>query len=119
MPFVDRDLLSRALTSILNNALEAIKDGGKIHVKLFPRGDSVGIEISDTGCGIPEDNLTAIFDPFFSTKPDRVGISLTIAHRIVKEQGGTIRVKSRRGKGAIFSLFLPMDRRRKVRTQLL
>ncbi len=119
MPFIDRELLSRALSSILDNALEAIKDAGEINVTLFPRGDHVGIEISDTGCGIPEDNLNAIFEPFFSTKPDRVGINLTIAHRIIKEQGGTIRVASQEGKGTRFSLFLPMDRRRKIRTQLL
>jgi len=79
MPFIDRELLSRAISSILGNALEAMDDGGEINVRLFPRGDHVGVEISDTGCGIPEENLNAIFEPFFSTKPERVGINLTIA----------------------------------------
>jgi PAS domain S-box-containing protein len=119
MPFIDGDLLAKALSFILDNALEAIEKAGSIHVKLFPHDDSIGIEISDTGCGIPEENLGAIFDPFFSTKPDRVGINLATAHRIIKEQGGTIQVSSQQGKGTSFSILLPKDRRRRIRTQIL
>jgi PAS domain S-box-containing protein len=119
MPFIDGDLLTRALSYILDNAFEAIEEGGSIHIKLFPKGDFIGIEISDTGCGIPEGNFGAIFDPFFSTKPDRVGISLATAHRIIKEQGGTIQVSSQLGEGTSFSIFLPKDRRRRIRTQIL
>jgi len=119
MPFIDGDLLTRALSYILDNAFEAIEEGGSIHIKLFPKGDFIGIEISDTGCGIPEGNFGAIFDPFFSTKPDRVGISLATAHRIIKEQGGTIQVSSQQGEGTSFSIFLPKDRRRRIRTQIL
>ncbi len=119
MPFIDGGLLAKAFTYILDNALEAINEGGSIHVKLFPKGDFIGIEISDTGCGIPEGNLEAIFDPFFSTKPDGVGINLTTAHRIIKEQGGTIQVSSQQGKGTSFSILLPKDRRRRIRTQIL
>jgi signal transduction histidine kinase len=119
MPFIDGDLLSRALRSILENAIEAVNEGGKIRIKLFPKDDHVGIEISDTGCSISQENLDAVFDPFFSTKPDRVGISLTTARRIIKEQGGTIQASSQRGKGTSFSVLLPMDRRRRIRTQIL
>ena len=88
-------------------AVEAVNEGGSIHVKLFPKGDFIGIEISDTGRGIPEGDLGEIFDPFFSTKPDRTGINLTTAHRIIKEQGGTIQVSSQQGKGTSFSILLP------------
>ncbi len=119
MPFIDGNLLARALSYILENAFEAIEEGGSIHVKLFPKDDFIGIEISDTGCGIPEGNLGAIFDPFFSTKPDRIGINLATAHRIIKEQGGTIQVSSQEGKGTRFSILLPKDRRRRIRTQIL
>jgi len=119
MPFIDGDLLSRAFSYILDNAVEAIEEGGSIHVKLFPKDDFIGIEISDTGCGIPEGNLGAIFDPFFSTKPDRIGINLATAHRIIKEQGGTIQVSSQQGKGTRFSILLPRDRRRRIRTHIL
>jgi PAS domain S-box-containing protein len=119
MPFIDGNLLARALSYILENAFEAIEEGGSIHVKLFPKDDFIGIEISDTGYGIPEGNLGEIFDPFFSTKPDRVGINLASAHRIIKEQGGTIQVSSQEGKGTRFSILLPKDRRRRIRTQML
>jgi len=117
--FIDGPFLAKALSYILDNAIEAIDGEGSIHVKLFSKDDFIGIEISDSGCGIPEENLGAIFDPFFSTKPGKVGISLATTHRIIKEQGGTIQVSSKRGKGTRFSILLPKERRRKIRTQRL
>ncbi|UCD71301.1 MAG: PAS domain S-box protein [Syntrophobacterales bacterium] len=117
--FIDGGLLARALRYILDNAIEAIDGEGSIHVKLFSKGHFIGIEISDSGCGISEEHLGAIFDPFFTTKPSKVGISLATAHRIIKEQGGTIQVSSKQGKGACFTIFLPKERRRKIRTGAL
>jgi PAS domain S-box-containing protein len=117
--FIDGPLFAKALSCILHNAVEATNGGGSIHVRLFSKNDLICIEISDSGCGIPEENLGAIFDPFFSTKPDKVGISLATTHRIIREQGGTIQVVSQQGKGTRFSIFLPRERRRKMRTQLL
>jgi signal transduction histidine kinase len=117
--FIDGPLLTKALSYIFENAIEAIDGEGAIHVRLFSKGDFIGIEISDSGCGIPEENLEAIFDPFFSTKPDKVGVSLATAHRIIKEQAGTIQVYSQEGEGTRFSVFLPVERRRKIRTQPL
>jgi len=117
--FIDGPLLTRALSHILDNAIEAIDGEGSIRVKLFPKDDLVGIEISDSGCGIPQKNLGAIFEPFFSTKPGRVGIGLATTHRIIREQGGTMRVASHHGKGTRFSISLPTERRRKIRTQRL
>ena len=119
LAFIDASLLTRALAHILDNAIEAINGEGAIHVRLFSKDDFIGIEISDSGCGIPRENLGAIFEPFFSTKPGRVGIGLATAHRIIREQGGTIQVVSQQGKGTGFSIFLPTERRRKIRTQHL
>jgi len=117
--FVDRELLERTLAYIMDNAVEAIDGEGSIHVRLFSKDDLIGIEISDSGCGIPEESLGAIFDPFFSTKLDNVGMSLATAHRIIRELGGTIQVMSRQGRGTRVLIFLPRERRRKMRTQLL
>jgi PAS domain S-box-containing protein len=117
--FVDRELLERALGYVLDNAVEAIDGEGSIRVRLFSKDDLIGIEISDSGCGIPEEDMGAIFDPFFSTKLDKVGMSLATAHRIIREHGGAIQVMSRQGKGTRFLIFLPKERRRKMRTQLL
>ena len=119
LAFIDGPLLTRAIGHILDNAIEAIDGEGSIDVKLFPKDDLIGIEISDSGCGILQENLGAIFDPFFSTKPGKVGIGLATAHRIISEQAGTIQVVSQRGKGTRLSIFLPMERRRKIRTQHL
>jgi len=119
LAFIDAPLLTRALAHILDNAIEAINGEGAIHVRLFSKDDFIGIEISDSGCGIPRENLGAIFEPFFSTKPGRVGIGLATAHRIIREHGGTIQVVSQQGKGTGFSIFLPTERRRKIRTQHL
>lgn len=117
--FIDGPLLTRALCNILDNAIEAIDGEGSIDLKLFPKDDLIGIEIRDSGCGIPQENLGAIFDPFFSTKPGKVGIGLATTYRIISEQGGTIQVVSQRGKGTRLSIFLPTERRRKIRTQHL
>ena len=117
--FIDGSLLSEALSHILDNAVEAIDGEGAINVKLLSKDDFIGIEVSDSGCGIPREKLGAIFDPFFSTKPGRVGIGLATTHRIIREQGGTIQVVSQQGKGTRFSIFLPKERRRKIRTQRL
>jgi signal transduction histidine kinase len=119
MAFIDGPLLSQALSHILDNAIEAIDGEGSIHVRLFPKDDVIGIEISDSGCGMPEKSLAAIFEPFFSTKPGKVGIGLATTHRIISEQGGTIQVVSQQGQGTRFSIFLPKERRRKIRTQRL
>jgi PAS domain S-box-containing protein len=119
LAFFDGPLLTKALGYILENAVEAIDGEGAIHVRLFSKDDFIGIEISDSGCGIPQENLGAIFEPFFSTKPGRVGIGLATAHRIIREHGGTIQVVSQQGEGTGFSIFLPTERRRKIRTQHL
>ncbi|MBP1727574.1 MAG: hypothetical protein H6Q51_2872, partial [Deltaproteobacteria bacterium] len=64
----------------------------------------------DTGCGIPEENLTKIFDPFFSTKEVGfgTGLGLSVAHGIVERHGGTLTVKSKVGEGSVFTIRLPL-----------
>jgi signal transduction histidine kinase len=75
------------------------------------RDDRPGVEVrfSDTGCGIPQENLSRIFDPFFTTMPVGVGtgLGLSIAYSIVRQHGGTIGVESEVGKGSIFTVQLP------------
>jgi two-component system sensor histidine kinase HydH len=79
----------------------------------------VGISISDNGEGIAKENLGRIFDPFFSTQPDRVGFGLTFAKRVVEEQGGKIWAESELGKGTVIKISFPRDRRRQVRRELI
>jgi signal transduction histidine kinase len=71
----------------------------------------VQISISDTGCGIPEENLARLFDPFFTTKPvgTGTGLGLSIVYEIVKAHNGKIEVDSRPGSGTCFTILLPVN----------
>jgi len=121
--FIDKDLIAKALYYILENSIEAVtripmgKKGRTIKVSLFGDGGNIGVSISDRGEGIPQKNLDRIFEPFFSTRPDQVGLGLTFAKRVVEEQGGSIRVESRLRKGTTITLTFPKDRRRILRRE--
>lgn len=121
--FIDKDLIAKALYYILENSTEAVtripmaKKGRTIKVSLFGGGGNIGVSISDRGEGIPKKNLDRIFEPFFSTRPDQVGLGLTFAKRVVEEQGGSIRVESRLRKGTTITLTFPKDRRRILRRE--
>jgi PAS domain S-box-containing protein len=123
--FIDKDLMTKALFHILENSIEAVAQipmGKKrriVKVSLFGNGRNIGVSISDRGEGIPKKNLGRIFEPFFSTRPDRVGLGLTFAKRVVEEQGGSVRVESRLNRGTTVTLTFPKDRRRKVRQELI
>jgi PAS domain S-box-containing protein len=123
--FIDKDLIAKALFYILENSIEAVtqipmgKNGTVVKVSLFGDGGDVGISISDKGEGIRKKNLDRIFEPFFSTRPNRVGLGLTFVKRVVQEQGGSIRVESRLKKGTTITLIFAKDRRRMLRREQL
>jgi PAS domain S-box-containing protein len=123
--FIDKDLIGKALFYILENCMEAVmqmpmgKKGRIVKVSLLGDGGNIGISISDRGEGIPKRNLDRIFEPFFSTRPGRVGLGLTFAKRVVEEQGGSIGVESRLKKGTTITLTFPKDRRRILRREQL
>lgn len=106
----DPKLLARALRVILDNSLEAMPQGGRLTVGLERREDPpwAMLRVTDSGRGIRADDLPFIFDPFFSTKADGVGMNLAIAKRVLDEQEGKIEVKSILGHGATFELLLPL-----------
>ncbi len=123
--FMDKGLVIKALLHIFENSLEAMtripagRERATLKVGLFENEGTVGISISDHGEGIAKENLGRIFDPFFSTQPDRVGFGLAFAKRVVEEQGGEIRVQSELGKGTAITISFPRDRRRQVRRELI
>ncbi len=123
--FIDKGLITKALFYVLENSIEAAtqtptgEKGGVVKVTLFENGGSIGISISDRGEGIPKKNLDRIFEPFFSTRPNRVGLGLTFVKRVVEEQGGSIRVESRLRKGTTITLIFAKDRRRILRREQL
>jgi PAS domain S-box-containing protein len=123
--FIDRDMTTRVLAHILENSLEAIAHNPKrrekevVEVILSDNGERVEVVVADRGLGIPHKKLGLVFDPFFSTWPDRVGLGLTFVRRAVEEQGGEVQAESRLGKGTKITLLFPKDRRRKVRREWL
>ena len=104
------DQLQKVVTNLLQNALTAMPSGGTLSVGLEAvEGDAVCLSVKDTGKGIPETMRDRIFDPFFTTKdePGRVGLGLSVAHRIVEAHHGRIRVESDAGQGTTITIILP------------
>jgi signal transduction histidine kinase len=124
--FVDEDLFVEADPSQMNqviqnlsiNAVQAMPDGGSYKVSLFQvdleddspipvsPGKYICIELMDTGMGVPEENISKIFDPFFSTKSFGTGLGLTTSYSIVKRHFGHVEVSSNLGYGTCFSIYL-------------
>jgi two-component system sensor histidine kinase HydH len=106
---IDPDRINQVLLNLYLNALEAMEPGGRLQVEVSGNGAGSGliIQISDTGHGISGEDLSRIFDPYFTTKSSGTGLGLAIAHNIVETMGGTIDVRSETGKGTTFTVTLP------------
>ena len=110
--------MQQVFMNLILNAIQAMPDGGKLTVKARTEG-TVGrecflfVEVSDTGCGISEEDIPKIFDPFFSTRGAKagtgLGLGLSIVQRIIRDYHGHIGVKSRLGKGTTFTVKLPAE----------
>jgi PAS domain S-box-containing protein len=109
------DLLVRAFSILIENALDVLSDGQRILIHGDTENNNCTILVSDTGPGISPDDLPFVFDPFFSTKADGAGIDLAIVKRIMNSHGGSIEVNSKRGEGTTFVLLFPLERRRSIR----
>ncbi|HNQ21518.1 MAG TPA: ATP-binding protein [Phycisphaerae bacterium] len=103
----DENLLSRTLLNIALNGLQAMPEGGTLHLRARAEGDDVTIEFADTGVGILPEHRDRIFRPFFSTKPGGTGLGLSICNRIVRAHGGTLTFASTPGEGTTFTITLP------------
>ena len=106
---LDSGQLTLALANIVENALEAMPQGGTLSLKALREDRSLIITIKDTGCGIPKDQLTAIYDPFVTSKSKGVGLGLTLVHQVVSNHHGDIRISSEVQKGTVVTITLPLD----------
>lgn len=108
----DPEFLRSVFNNLFINAIQAMEaTGGHLGIKISPDGDMVRFEITDTGGGIPSENLTKIFEPYFSTKETGTGLGLAIVQKIVDIHNGTISVESTAGTGTTFVLKLQSVKR--------
>lgn len=116
---LDRQQMQRGLTILIDNALEFTPQGGTIHIETRQEDNCCRLTFRDSGRGIAPQDLPFIFNPFFSTKADGLGIDLAVLKRIVQAHGGSVQAQSQPGQGATFVLEMPLERRRAIRTTLL
>lgn len=105
----DRVQLELALLNLISNSIDAMESGGRLTIRLRRVDSRLSLEVQDTGSGIPDDLLTHIFDPWVTTKEHGKGsgLGLSIARQVISSHGGTIRVQSGPGEGALFTIDLP------------
>jgi len=103
------DRMQQVFLNLVLNAVEAMPEGGRLEVSTSHTGEPAGVRIlfTDSGHGIAPDDLPHIFDPFYTTKPEGLGLGLYVTHSIVEDHGGRIEAQSRVGKGTTFEVWLP------------
>ena len=127
----DRWQILQVMTNFLINARQAMPGGGTIVVTVkniivngrnrtgpLPEGDYVSVSVDDEGVGIPQSNLSRIFDPFYTTKKEGSGLGLATCHSIITKHGGHIEVESRVGEGSVFTFYLPAAKEAPVRPEI-
>jgi signal transduction histidine kinase len=110
---MDKRHIKQALLNLVQNAMAAMPEGGNLGIAVAATNDELTISVSDTGTGIPEDMLTKIFEPYFTTKKSGTGLGLTITFKIIKEHSGEISLESKEGKGSTFTIHLPVPQKEK------
>jgi len=107
---IDSRRMHRVLRNLINNAMDAMREGGVLTIRADRYGERVRICVSDTGCGMAEEVRSRVFEPFFTEgKRDGSGLGMSIAQRIVEAHGGEIRIDSSPGAGTTVTILLPLD----------
>ncbi|MEH7126573.1 PAS domain S-box protein [Bacillus sp. JJ1773] len=105
----DEHQMKQVFVNILQNAVEAMTNGGEIEIQTMRyESDNIRFRFIDQGCGITEDRIKSIGEPFYSTKEKGTGLGLMISHKIVQEHGGTIKLESTINEGTIVDVILPI-----------
>jgi signal transduction histidine kinase len=107
----DPQQIEQVVINLIQNAVQAMPEGGELETRMTDQGDEVLLEIADDGKGIEPENLSRIFEPFFTTKPEGqgTGMGLAVTYGIVSRHGGQIDVTSQVGQGTTFSIWLPKE----------
>lgn len=105
---IDKGLVEQSLLNLVRNAMQAIEKDGLISIKTYLDGNCVKLEVSDNGCGMTDEQMSKIFEPYYTTKPSGTGLGLTTIFKIMKELGGEILVSSKENVGSVFTLSFPV-----------
>ena len=106
---IDPDRLTQCLLNLYLNALQSMEKGGQLSIASFIKdGRNVTIDIKDSGSGIRAEDLSKIFDPYFTTKAKGTGLGLAVVHKIIEAHQGLVKVRSAAGQGSVFSVTLPL-----------
>ena len=105
----DPDLLHRALQNLVLNAIDALPQGGELAIRTRDLGDRIELSVSDTGCGLTQEECGRLFTPYYTTKQHGTGLGLAIVQSVVSDHGGKISVESTKEKGTTFRIELPCD----------
>jgi len=107
---VSKNQMRQVILNMISNARDAMPDGGTLTFRTYRHNDMVGVDITDTGQGISDENISRIFDSFFTTKNSikGVGLGLSVCYGFVRDHGGDIKVKSKQGEGTTFTITLPV-----------
>ncbi|MFM1941990.1 MAG: hypothetical protein RI897_972 [Verrucomicrobiota bacterium] len=100
--------VKQVLVNLIKNAMQAMSRGGVLSIRTGEARDGVWIELADTGCGIAQEQLNHIFEPFYTTKRKGSGLGLMIVQRVMREHGGLIKLDSRTDRGTTFRLWFPL-----------
>jgi signal transduction histidine kinase len=105
---IDEHQMQEVFMNILNNANDAMPEGGAIEVTTFLKGYFLRIDFKDTGSGMSEEVMKRLFEPFFTTKEKGTGLGLSICYGIIKVHNGDLKFESESGKGATATILLPL-----------
>jgi signal transduction histidine kinase len=106
----DANQLSQVFVNLILNAIDAMPDGGTLTVMSFIQDIMIAIQFQDTGSGILKEDISKIFDPFYTTKEKGTGLGLAVSYNIIKKMNGLLTVESEAGKGTTFTILLPMEK---------
>jgi signal transduction histidine kinase len=104
---MDEEKLTQALINIMKNGMQAMEQGGVLRIEAHTTPGGIEVKISDTGAGIPQDQMEKIFNYYYTTKEKGIGLGLPIAHRIIEAHQGRLTVESRVGVGTKMIILLP------------
>jgi signal transduction histidine kinase len=109
---LDPTQIQQVLVNLIKNAMQAMTKGGTLTLQTGEGADGTWASITDTGGGIPQEQINRIFEPFYTTKKKGSGLGLMIVQRIIRAHNGRIEVESHLGQGTTFRIWLPLHERR-------